>query len=294
MINDPIHKREFWHEKMFSKTAKNKAISFLKVLVYGVWVTPIGQKYECRDHNCKIDIGFHKDDYYHKCPLNETCPEIGDYNHCEYFKHECAFGKDCKHASKQKHVEHFMHNKNNIVEKALQQRRPTTRSVSNGGHQPAPVRPTPIHTQPVSPIIHHPIQYQQPVVYQKPVEMSPFSELQRIPARTIGRMFYLITNYLAKHPFKVVSYNILAPSYTARNRYSYVHQNIMDVSYRQKKLVSKLQQINAEIICLQELEIPVLNFLNDFFNNNYHCFYFQKKDKPDGVGILVNKHRYAH
>ena len=60
--------------------------------------------------------------------------------------------------------------------------------------------------------------------------------------------------------FSIVSYNVLADCHLFRNDYSYTHPDLLKPSYRLNKLMEEIEFLDADIVCLQEVD-P--NFFQD-------------------------------
>ena len=54
--------------------------------------------------------------------------------------------------------------------------------------------------------------------------------------------------------FSIVSYNVLADCHLFRNDYSFTHPDHLAPEYRLNKLMEEIQFLDADIVCLQEVE----------------------------------------
>ena len=54
--------------------------------------------------------------------------------------------------------------------------------------------------------------------------------------------------------FSIVSYNVLADCHFFRNDYSFTHPDHLEPDYRLNKLIEEIQFLDADIVCLQEVD----------------------------------------
>lgn len=96
---------------------------------------------------------------------------------------------------------------------------------------------------------------------------------------------------------KVVSYNTLADKWTIyrgddpsthklRYRYEYVAQDILDWNNRLPRLVDKIRSYDPDIICLQEVELGKIAFLDYFseYDCNHHVI---SKKRTNDIGNIT-------
>jgi endonuclease/exonuclease/phosphatase family metal-dependent hydrolase len=67
----------------------------------------------------------------------------------------------------------------------------------------------------------------------------------------VNTMFYTPDN----NAITVVSYNILAIAYTKPNYFPYASQEVLSWEFRYKNLVRELTELNADVLCLQEVDM---------------------------------------
>ncbi|XP_037274722.2 protein angel homolog 2 isoform X1 [Rhipicephalus microplus] len=94
--------------------------------------------------------------------------------------------------------------------------------------------------------------------------------------------------------FTVMSYNVLAQGLLEDNPYLYqhCHEDVLQWTLRRKNLLAELKEINADILCLQELQQDhyETDFKPELEKMGYGCLYKQRTgDKRDGCGIFFRK-----
>ena len=96
-------------------------------------------------------------------------------------------------------------------------------------------------------------------------------------------------------PLRVMSYNILAQPYATQRAFPYAFPEILDFNYRSPRIMQDLRQINADIVCLQELtvdgydkffknELSLLGYSSDFFAKT-RSIVMSDDAQVDGCGI---------
>lgn len=109
-----------------------------------------------------------------------------------------------------------------------------------------------------------------------------------------------IINAAVLQPIRIASYNILSQTLLELNRYLYrkCNPHILHWDYRWEKLQKEIQELSADILCLQEVEEyhferDISKFLG---RSNYECHYKRRtgndKKKPDGVLIAFKKDKF--
>ncbi len=90
---------------------------------------------------------------------------------------------------------------------------------------------------------------------------------------------------------KVASYNILANSYLNPEWYTRSKLEALKWEKRKDLLAQKITQINADIICLQEVETDAFHLLeNSWPNKSYQgIFYLKDYGKPDGCATFFRQ-----
>jgi len=84
--------------------------------------------------------------------------------------------------------------------------------------------------------------------------------------------------------FSVVTYNVLADAYVKRERYPLSPPEALRSKARRALLLSTLAALDADVLCLQELEPDLLREVEAL---GYSGIYVAKPGKPDGSAVLV-------
>ncbi|XP_031835173.1 2',5'-phosphodiesterase 12 [Nomia melanderi] len=99
--------------------------------------------------------------------------------------------------------------------------------------------------------------------------------------------------------FRVTSYNILANIYSETDLskdvlYPYCPQYALSMDYRKLLILEELKGYNADIICLQEVDMKIYeNDLVSFLSMlNYNSIYNLKNDMREGLAIFYNQDRF--
>ncbi len=98
-------------------------------------------------------------------------------------------------------------------------------------------------------------------------------------------------NLLMPYAFRVLSYNILADSYSNPKWFSQVAPEVMRWERRKLALIKKLKDLNADIICLQEVEEEAFARFQLDLNRQGYLGVYAKKDhaKPDGCATFFKQ-----
>jgi mRNA deadenylase 3'-5' endonuclease subunit Ccr4 len=86
-------------------------------------------------------------------------------------------------------------------------------------------------------------------------------------------------------PFIISSYNILATAYIRSEFYPHVNPEHLKWENRRAPLLHKIAALEADILCLQEVEKPFYQLLETYLRS-YKGVYAQKHGKPDGCATL--------
>src|SRR5690349_14271572 len=90
-----------------------------------------------------------------------------------------------------------------------------------------------------------------------------------------------------------MSYNILAPSYARPERYPFTDRQLLAWEARRDRLAARLASSEAEVICLQEVEPWVYQYLRDRLEPwGYQGLYAQKgARRPEGSATFYRADR---
>ena len=89
--------------------------------------------------------------------------------------------------------------------------------------------------------------------------------------------------------FRLASYNVLANSYVNPAWYPKVDPKVLDWSQRKFALAEKIERLDADVVCLQELEEDAYSFLElNLRSKGYNNGSYARKNhgKPDGCAIF--------
>jgi mRNA deadenylase 3'-5' endonuclease subunit Ccr4 len=88
--------------------------------------------------------------------------------------------------------------------------------------------------------------------------------------------------------FRLASYNILANSYIKPQWYPDVDPGMLDWGWRGPALTEKIERLDADIVCLQEVEQVVFDALFDRLSAKSYAGVFARKrqGKPDGCAVF--------
>ena len=96
------------------------------------------------------------------------------------------------------------------------------------------------------------------------------------------------------HKIKVASYNVLANSYIKLEWYTRSNPEVLQWENRKNLLTKKITEINADIICLQEVETDAFEVLENSLKKSYSGVYYKKGyDKPDGCATFFRKDKLS-
>src|SRR6476646_2981540 len=94
--------------------------------------------------------------------------------------------------------------------------------------------------------------------------------------------------------FTVATYNVLATAYLGRGDYSAVPPALLDPRWRVPALVRHVAGLNADVVCLQEVESPAFASLQEGLSAlGYDGVHERKAGKPDGCATFSRTNRFA-
>ncbi len=92
--------------------------------------------------------------------------------------------------------------------------------------------------------------------------------------------------------FKVMTYNVLAQSYARSDLYPGSPPEALDATRRHALLLSRIEGLDADLLCLQELEPGIHDALRGRLETTHHSFYAQRKGRPEGAAIFARRSRF--
>lgn len=85
--------------------------------------------------------------------------------------------------------------------------------------------------------------------------------------------------------FKAVCYNILCERYTTKQKYGYVPDRYLNWHFRRQLIYQELQDLDADIVCLQELDrISYDEFFRKELSNIGYKGYYAQKSRAETIG----------
>ncbi len=96
-------------------------------------------------------------------------------------------------------------------------------------------------------------------------------------------------------PFKAATWNILATAYIRREWYPGIRPEVLDPARRVPALASHAAALDADLLCLQEVEKDVFAVLEGRLGLLGYAGYYEKKSKgrPDGCATFFRKEVFA-
>lgn len=93
-------------------------------------------------------------------------------------------------------------------------------------------------------------------------------------------------------PLSVASWNVLATSYVRPDLYGECDPAAIEPTARRSRVVELAAGLDADVVCLQEVEQDQFDALVKRFSDTHECGFGRKGgDKPDGCAIFVRQSR---
>lgn len=106
--------------------------------------------------------------------------------------------------------------------------------------------------------------------------------------RACSILFILLCSSVVAQPFKIISYNILDDNFLSHGDYSYVPEHILAWENRKNALCNRIIKLNADVICLQELNYESYMLFQMALQEYIGC-YAQKASQNSGIGTFCRK-----
>lgn len=87
--------------------------------------------------------------------------------------------------------------------------------------------------------------------------------------------------------FTALTYNVLAQSYVRADRYPLSSREALDPARRRALLLDRIEALDADLLCLQELEPAVHDELRGRLQATHHAAYVKRGDRPDGLAVFA-------
>jgi len=100
-----------------------------------------------------------------------------------------------------------------------------------------------------------------------------------MPAHTVRHM----------KTFTAVTYNVLAQSFAHRDRYPLSSPEALDPVHRHALLLARIEALDADLLCLQELEPAVYDDLRARLEATHHPAYVRRDRRPDGAAVFARR-----
>ncbi|MET7332169.1 endonuclease/exonuclease/phosphatase family protein [Nonomuraea sp. NPDC005650] len=89
--------------------------------------------------------------------------------------------------------------------------------------------------------------------------------------------------------FKAMTYNVLAQSFAHRDRYPRSTPEALDPTRRHALLLARIEEFDADLLCLQELEPAIYDGLRARLEATHHMAYVQRNRRPDGMAVFARR-----
>lgn len=89
--------------------------------------------------------------------------------------------------------------------------------------------------------------------------------------------------------FTAVTYNVLAQSYAHLDRYPLSPPEALDPPRRRALLLERITELDADLLCLQEVEPAVHDDLRGRLDATHHTGYVRRSHGHDGVAIFARR-----
>ncbi|AQW48399.1 endonuclease/exonuclease/phosphatase family protein [Streptomyces violaceusniger] len=89
--------------------------------------------------------------------------------------------------------------------------------------------------------------------------------------------------------FSAVTYNVLVQSFTHPDRYPLCPPEALTPARRRALLLSRIDELDADLLCLQELEPMIYEDLRTRLETTHGAAYVQRSRRPDGVAVFARR-----
>jgi endonuclease/exonuclease/phosphatase family metal-dependent hydrolase len=89
--------------------------------------------------------------------------------------------------------------------------------------------------------------------------------------------------------FTAVTYNVLAQSFVRPDRYPLSAPEALDPVRRHALVLQRLEGLDADLLCLQEVEPEIHHAVRARFEATHHIAYAPREGRPDGLAILARR-----
>jgi endonuclease/exonuclease/phosphatase family metal-dependent hydrolase len=103
----------------------------------------------------------------------------------------------------------------------------------------------------------------------------------------------MVISLRVNQTFSAVTYNVLAQSYIRGDHYPRSPPEALEPSRRHALLLARIGELDADLLCLQELEPAVYDALRTRLGATHHAAYAQRRERPDGAAIFARRSRFG-
>jgi endonuclease/exonuclease/phosphatase (EEP) superfamily protein YafD len=103
----------------------------------------------------------------------------------------------------------------------------------------------------------------------------------------------MVISLRVNQTFSAVTYNVLAQSYVRRDHYPRSPPEALEPARRHALLLARIEQLDADLLCLQELEPSIYDALRARLGATHHAAYAQRRGRPDGSAIFARRSQFG-
>lgn len=110
----------------------------------------------------------------------------------------------------------------------------------------------------------------------------------------LGRQVTEITRTAnSKVNFSVLQWNVLAKCYASTETFPTVEPEYLDWDYRKNLIAQEIKNYNADVICLEEVDVRDLEFFKSLYPEDQYSFsYIKKPHSKDGICVMLRKEKF--
>ncbi|MFI6695271.1 endonuclease/exonuclease/phosphatase family protein [Streptomyces sp. NPDC050433] len=89
--------------------------------------------------------------------------------------------------------------------------------------------------------------------------------------------------------FSAVTYNVLAQPFAHADRYPLSPPEALDPVRRRALLLNRIDELDADLLCLQEVEPTIYDELRARLETTHDAAYVQRGQRPDGLAVFARR-----
>ena len=93
--------------------------------------------------------------------------------------------------------------------------------------------------------------------------------------------------------FTAVTYNVLAQSFVRPDRYPLCSPEALDPARRHALLLARVEALDADLLCLQELEPAVFDDVRALLEPTHDAAHAKHGRRPDGIAVFARRSRFT-